>query len=67
MYSQRREKYNKYAKTCFLFEQQDLTKKHDKMSSFSGTGSVLYNAPERRENKKVKIIVKFNIKIYNET
>ena len=24
------------------------------MSSFSCTGSVLYNAPERRENKKVK-------------
>ena len=37
------------------------------MSSFSCTGSALYNAPERRENKKVKIIVKFSIEIYNET
>ena len=27
----------------------------------------LYNAPERGENEKVKIIVKFSIKIYNET
>ena len=36
------------------------------MSCFSCTGSVLYNTPER-ENKKVKITVKFSIKIYNET
>ena len=35
------------------------------MSSFSCTGSVLYNAPERRESKKVKIIMKFSLKIYN--
>ena len=37
------------------------------MSSFSYTGSVLYNATERRENKKVIMIVKFSIKIYNDT
>ena len=46
------------------FKQQ---KKKDKMSSFSCTGFVLYNAPERGENEKVKIIRKFSIKIYNET
>ena len=46
------------------FKQQ---KKKDKMSSFSCTGFVLYNAPERGENEKAKIIGKFSIKIYNET
>ena len=49
-YNQRCEKYNKYAKTCSLFEQNLNNKKNNKMSCFSCTGSVLYNAPER-ENK----------------